>query len=101
MLWFKVKEASSDGEYLAKVLVEKLQCSSCSVSFADIAKQAMNNKKPALAAQVSPCIIHKFSIQIALNGQRSCRCIIHSQTDNCWFCVEDPIGNRHYISCMP
>lgn len=49
----KVKDTASDGEFLAKVIVEKLQRSSCSVSFADIAKQAANNKKPALAALVS------------------------------------------------
>ena len=48
-----MKDTSSDGELLAKVIVEKLQRSSCSVSFADIAKQAINNKKPALAALVS------------------------------------------------
>jgi len=48
-----VKEKGSDGELLARDIVEKLQSSSCSVSFADIAKQAVSNSKPALAALVS------------------------------------------------
>jgi len=47
-----VRDKALDGELLAKVIVEKLQSSSCSVSFADIAKQAIDNGKPALAALV-------------------------------------------------
>ena len=57
MLLFKVKEKGNDGEFLANVIVEKFQSSSCSVSFADIAKQAIANKKPALAVLVSLCIL--------------------------------------------
>lgn len=54
----QVREKHADGELLARLIVEKLQSSPCSVSFADIAKQAINNKKPALAALVSSCKVH-------------------------------------------
>ena len=61
-----MKDAASDGEFLAKVIVEKLQRSSCSVSFADIAKQAVNNKKPALAALVSSHAIHVVALFVLI-----------------------------------
>ena len=64
MLLFKVKEKGNDGEFLANVIVEKFQSSSCSVSFADIAKQAIANKKPALAVLVSLYILYSYVFTI-------------------------------------
>ena len=64
-----MKEKGSDGEILANVIVKKFQSCSCSVSFADIAKQAIANKKPALAVLVSLYTL-----------QYSCDIIVFSKT---------------------